>query len=807
MKNKILKTLIVLILAAVTVCLTSVAVNAADEPTRYGATTLSGNAKYVYDKLVQGVNKETPDAEIKFEFSKRVTKAEFEQGVDVFISDHPESFWIRKNYSYTSSGEYVVAITPNYCFSGSELTAARAELDAAVEAIMATVPDGTNYEKALYLHDLLADRVTYLQQGEHQTAYGALVSGKAVCAGYAAAYQLLLREAGIMAWTVTGTSKDPVSGTEIAHAWNVLWLDSTTCVYVDVTWDDQGDRLFHYYFGISKDEMAYDHTVAASKFILPACSHSDESYFDNSELSVDENTTASELAEMFGPSINNKRTAVIRYEGTTPFAQWIEDVCGSVYIKLGGGGYSYSYGYVSMGDEIHLTFSGTFPPMTYLVSVLSGANMTSMGNTAQYVEIGDSMETVIFTAADGYYFPSTYSVTSKNGITVTRHNAKQISVSGIPTRATQIALPAPTAMTKAETPTATLVATGSDSAVLSGLSAGMKYSVGGSVWKAINSPEDITLTDLEPCNIYIVRKGNGEDKLDSDPQIITVTQSATPSVEVTDPTAPGEKGRIETEEIHEYSLDQENWTACAGALEDLGVGTYYIRVKPNGAVLASEPQIAIIHEHDFVRAESIVVPSALTLALGKSETLEITVLPENADDKRVIFMSRDESIVTVDQNGRITALKAGSVVVEVRLVDGDLAVECTVTVVCEHSEKGEWQFDDDRHWRKCSKCGEEIDSAEHSFGEWEIISMPTDTENGMRERYCECGHKEDQHFYIVEEGTEKPTGSGSTYDPGEKDTAVSPATKIACFSSVSAGYLIAVPLICAAIALKRRKED
>ena len=545
MKNKFLKASVVLLTVAVVVCLMAVAVSAAEEPVRYGRTTLSGNAKYVYDRLAEGVNKEVPDETISFAISKKITLAEFEQGVDVFVSDHPDSFWMRKNYSYAHSEGWIVSITPNYCFSGAVLTQARAELDAAVEGIMAGLPDGSNYEKALYLHDVLADRVEYEQVGEHQTAYGALVSGKAVCAGYAAAYHLLLREAGIQAWTVTGTSNDPVSNTPIAHAWNVVWLDGATCVYVDVTWDDQGDSVYHYYFGISKQEMAEDHTVAAQKFILPECSHDGESYFDNSECVVTQSTTAAQLAEMFGPTIGNTRTAVIYYDGTTPFAEWINSVSGSVYNKLQGGGFVYQYSYSTIGKEIQLVFSGSFPTMTYSVSVSTGANMKAVGELSQYVEIGDQMQKIVLTAADGYYFPTGYSV-SKNGISVTRNSSKQITVSGIPSRDTQIVLSAATAMTKSEKPSATVTATGTYSTVLSGVSAGMKYSVGGSVWEDILSSDDIPLTDIDPCNIYIVTKGNGEDKLDSDAQVITVTRNITPSLTVTDPTEVGGKGSIAT---------------------------------------------------------------------------------------------------------------------------------------------------------------------------------------------------------------------------------------------------------------------
>ena len=198
----------------------------------------------------------------------------------------------------------------------------------------------------------------------------------------------------------------------------------------------------------------------------------------------------------------------------------------------------------------------------------------------------------------------------------------------------------------------------------------------------------------------------------------------------------------------------------------------------------------------------------MTVYIGKSETLAVVILPENANDNRVVFSSNDESILTVDANGKITAVSKGTATVRVTLVDGGLFAECSVEVLCGHDSLGEWQFDDDKHWRECSVCGEEVEAGEHSFGEWNIISMPTDTEDGVRERACDCGHTEQQHFIIVEEDTSgKTTQPPQTYDPGEKDTAVS-SGGFGCLSSVGSAYIIVIPFVCAlGVALLRKKKD
>ena len=117
---------------------------------------------------------------------------------------------------------------------------------------------------------------------------------------------------------------------------------------------------------------------------------------------------------------------------------------------------------VTRKDDSQITVSGTptantviqltaptEKPATYTVTVIPAAHMTRKTNSGEAIQSGLTgvMKDVVYTAEDGYYFPESYSVEALNGITVTRNNDSEITVSGTPTANTEIKLMAPTEKT------------------------------------------------------------------------------------------------------------------------------------------------------------------------------------------------------------------------------------------------------------------------------------------------------------------------------------------------------------------------
>ena len=115
--------------------------------------------------------------------------------------------------------------------------------------------DMTDLEKEIAINQYLCDHIVYdedaLVNAEENnflyvddefldsfTAYGALVNGKCVCAGYAAAFKLLAEEAGLNAVVVTGILEGGLS-----HAWNKVMIDGEWQI-LDVTNNDN-EYLFN----------------------------------------------------------------------------------------------------------------------------------------------------------------------------------------------------------------------------------------------------------------------------------------------------------------------------------------------------------------------------------------------------------------------------------------------------------------------------------------------------------------------------------------------------------------------------------
>ena len=129
-------------------------------------------------------------------------------------------FYVNSSFSYSTTlfGGYVDKIAVKYYYDTDKVPSMRKELDDRIAEIIAGIhPAWSDAEKVLYLHDTVIDNCEYDFSYTYADAYAALVSGCAVCQGYALAMNLLCREAGIPCYSLTCDS--------LNHIWNVVQID------------------------------------------------------------------------------------------------------------------------------------------------------------------------------------------------------------------------------------------------------------------------------------------------------------------------------------------------------------------------------------------------------------------------------------------------------------------------------------------------------------------------------------------------------------------------------------------------------
>ena len=177
--------------------------------------------------------------------------------VMLFINRHPEYYWLSFESCDVENGIAVTLYEDVKPFMGKSRSTVfgSSSLEEATKKALAVVkPEMSDLEKALVLHDYIALNTEYDYQGYLNgnlpnsvfTIEGTLVEGKAVCQGYALAYQYLLNKVGIESKYVASSAMN--------HGWNLVKIFGRWN-HVDVTWDDpvwdQLGQVKHQYFLLS----------------------------------------------------------------------------------------------------------------------------------------------------------------------------------------------------------------------------------------------------------------------------------------------------------------------------------------------------------------------------------------------------------------------------------------------------------------------------------------------------------------------------------------------------------------------------
>ncbi len=190
--------------------------------------------------------------------------------------------------------------------------------------------DGSEYAKALWLHDWLLEQLEYDKTLKWSSAESALTRELGTCQSYESAYAKLLTAAGIE----NSETRDTYDG----HTWNAMKLDGQW-YQTDCTWDDSSDNWYSFdqrrlYFGLTDELMAIAHpghskiyttddyktrsTSLADNYFVRAGDAEKwaKAYSDRIQKNLDAGKTEFEIAAdnaSYPPSISGIQNGIIAY--------------------------------------------------------------------------------------------------------------------------------------------------------------------------------------------------------------------------------------------------------------------------------------------------------------------------------------------------------------------------------------------------------------------------------------------------------------------------------------------------------------
>ena len=116
----------------------------------------------------------------------------------------------------------------------------------------------------------------------------------------------------------------------------------------------------------------------------------------------------------------------------------------------------------------------------------------------------------------------------------------------------------------------------------------------------------------------------------------------------------------------------------SGKVTAVSIGTVSIVAHSSDGKKSASCEVTVLQ-----KAESITLDNkSLEIYVGDEPiTLTATVLPENTNDKSVTWTSSNNSVATVDEDGKVTGVFSGKITITVKTNDGsDLSDTCEVTV-------------------------------------------------------------------------------------------------------------------------------
>lgn len=201
--------------------------------------------------------------------------------------------------------------------------------------------------------------------------------------------------------------------------------------------------------------------------------------------------------------------------------------------------------------------------------------------------------------------------------------------------------------------------------------------------------------------------------------------------------------------------------------------------QTNSTVTATAPTVGYKYIAEWkAKADQEISFEKDAVTVHANEKTVTNPINHTKGDGSVTYTSNKANVATVDENGKVTIVGAGTATITATAAetgdykDASASYELTVT---QHEFSNQWSSDTKGHWHACTVngCAVKADAEDHDF-EWVVDKEATTTEKGSKHEKCTvCGYeKEAVEIPVIENGT---TGgdqnSGNAGNGTKADTA------------------------------------
>ena len=223
----------------------------------------------------------------------------------------------------------------------------------------------------------------------------------------------------------------------------------------------------------------------------------------------------------------------------------------------------------------------------------------------------------------------------------------------------------------------------------------------GTVYGNVTLQDDLTINEGETLTIPEGSTLNTNNNLTNNGTVTTeeggtltgtISGNQPPKITTTTPLPDGTVGTAYSQTLTATGDPTITWNVTSGTLPNgltlekgtisgtpTATGTYTFTVTATNASGSDSKQFSLMVTQPVT---SVTLDQAeLALYTGDTASLTATVAPDNATNKNVTWSSSDNTVATVDNNGNVTAVKAGTATITATAADGSgCSATCTVTV-------------------------------------------------------------------------------------------------------------------------------